>query len=478
MALIGRKDEQRKLKSFLESKKAEFVVVYGRRRVGKTFLVCEFFGDTFAFHATGLSDGKMQEQLAAFDLKLAEYGLSPDIPSRTWLEAFSRLKSLLQKETATREGRAGRRVVFIDEIPWFDTPRSGFKAALEFFWNDWASRQSDLMLVVCGSTTSWIAKNLLESKGGLHNRVTRIIDLKPFTPFEAVSYFESRGFAYTPQQMVECAMVFGGIPFYLDLLDPAESLAQSVDSLCFDDAGQLRHEFERLFATLFKHPDAYESVVHALARKKAGMTKKELRRLKGMEGSRLTTVLSDLELCGFVRSYRDFTKRKRGAIFQLVDPFTLFHLRFIEPGRIESWAKHVGSPGYNAWSGNAFEVYCLNNTDMLKSALGVSGVQTSVCAWRSERTSPSAQIDLLIERADNVVNVCEMKFARGEFAIDAAYERALRNKLAAFEEEVRPRAAVHLTMVTLNGVRHNAHFNAVVQSEVCISEEMRAMRWG
>ena len=271
-------------------------------------------------------------------------------------------------------------------------------------------------------------------------------------------------------------MIFGGIPFYLDLLDPSMSLTQNIDGLCFDDAGQLQHEFERLFATLFKHPDAYERVVNALAHKKIGMTRKELRRLKGMEGSRLTTVLSDLELCDFVRSYRDFTKRKRGAIYQLVDPFTLFHQRFIEPRKVESWAKHIGSPDYNAWSENAFEMYCLNNVDMLKSALGVSGVQTSVCAWRSERANPDAQIDLLIKRADNIINVCEMKFAKGEYAIDAAYERALRNKLLAFEEEVRPRAAVHLTMVTLNGISHNAHFNAVVQSEVCISEEIRTIR--
>ena len=414
----------------------------------------------------------MSEQLAAFDIKLQKYGMSIGTSSRSWLEAFSRLKELLMGVDVPRDKLSGRRVVFIDEMPWFDTPRSGFKTALEFFWNDWASRQQDLMLIVCGSATSWIVKNLLESKGGLHNRATRIMDLQPFTPAECRSYFESRGLAYTPQQMVECSMVFGGIPFYLDLLNQDGSLAQNIDELCFAPGGQLRHEFDRLFATLFKHPDAYVKVVRALAARRAGMTRKELRGIKGFEGTRLTTVLSDLEQCGFIRRYRDFTKKTRGAIYQLVDPFTLFHLKYIEPEKVESWAKHVGSPSYNAWCGLAFEMYCLNAVALIKSALGVSGVQTRVCAWKSEVRDPGAQIDLLIDRADGVINVCEMKFSRVEFAIDARYERELRNKLAAFEDEVKPRKALRLTMVTMNGVKRDKHYNAVVQDEVCLCNEI------
>lgn len=470
MSLVGRKGEQAKLRQFLDSGKAEFVVVYGRRRVGKTFLVSEYFHDSFAFHVTGLSGGRMPEQLAAFDLKLAEYGFALDRPSASWLEAFTRLKALLKQGCGAREERSGRQVVFIDEMPWLDTPRSGFKAALEFFWNDWASRQHDLMLVVCGSATSWIAKNLLENKGGLYNRVTRIIDLQPFTPSECRSYFESRGMAYTAQQMVECAMVFGGIPFYLDLLDSGKSLAHSIDELCFEDTGQLRHEFDRLFATLFKHPEAYVKVVKALARKKTGMTRTELRKIGGFEGSRLTAVLSDLELCGFVRGYRGFSRKTRGTVFQLIDPFTLFHLKFIGPGKVQSWTQSLGTSAYNAWCGNAFEMYCLNNVAMLKAALGISGVSTNVSAWRSAKASPGAQIDLLIDRADNVINVCEMKYSRAEYSITAAYEKELRNKLAVFEEEAKPGKALHLTLVTLNGVRRNEHYNAVVLNEVCVSD--------
>ena len=475
MTLIGRSKEQNEIRGFLGSGKAEFVVVYGRRRVGKTYLVSEFFHDRFSFHATGLSAGRMAEQLSAFDVKLAEYGLEIDGPSKSWIEAFTRLKALLSRSNVTRDGEHGRRIVFIDEMPWFDTPKSGFKAALEFFWNDWASRQSDLMLIVCGSATSWVAKNLLESKGGFYNRVTRIMDLQPLTPNECRNFFESKGITFTPEQLVECSMIFGGIPFYLDLLDRSKSLAQNVDDLCFG-GGQLHREFERVFSTLFKHPEAYMKVVRALSGKRAGMTRKDLRKIRGFEGSRLTTVLDDLEKCGFVRRYRDFAKHTRDSLYQLVDPFTLFHLRFIEPGRIDSWVKYVGSPGYNAWCGIAFEMFCLNNIELIKGALGISGIQTGVCAWRSKEHNPGAQIDLLIDRADNVVNVCEMKFSRSEFSINAGYERDLRNKVEAFEQETNPRKALHLTMITMNGVKRNAHSDSIVQNEVRIADLIRRYR--
>ena len=472
MALIGRRDEVRKLTSYLQSGRSEFLVVYGRRRVGKTFLIDEFFDRTYAFQATGLSEGAMREQLSAFHQKLLEFGSNEKKAPTSWIEAFSRLKAILCSDSVVRDSVTQRRVVFIDELPWFDTPRSNFKAALEFFWNDWASKQKDLMLVVCGSATSWIANHLLESKGGFHNRVTRIINLQPFTLSECCEYFRANSMAYSAQMVVESYMVFGGIPFYLDLLDRDASLAQSIDALCFSEGGQLRQEFDRLYATLFKHSAAHVRVVRELAKKKRGLTRKELRSLPGLKGSQLTTVLSDLEKCGFVRSYRDFSKRKRGALFQLIDPFSLFHLQFIEDGDIASWMKHLGTAGYRAWSGIAFELVCLNNASMLLDALGISGIETRICAWQSEERNPGAQIDLLIDRADGVISVCEMKYSGEPYVITAADARSLRSKLAVFRSENGSRKALHLTLVTLHGALHNAHFNELIQREVCLADEI------
>ena len=470
MALIGRIAEQNKLAGFMKSGKAEFVVMYGRRRVGKTYLVDEFFGRSYAFQATGLAEGGMREQLAAFHQKLGEFGCPETDTPKSWLEAFARLKGILSADDVVRDEATGRRIVFIDEMPWLDTPRSNFKAAIEFFWNDWASKQPDLMLIVCGSATSWIVRHLLESKGGFHNRVTRIIHLRPFTLKECCEYYRANGMAYSMQMAVESYMVFGGIPFYLDLLDRSQSLSQSVDELCFREDGQLRNEFARLFATLFKHADAHMRVVRELSKKKCGLTRTELRDLRGMKGTRLTTVLAELEQCGFIRSYRDISKRKKGTVFQLIDSFALFHLQFIEPGSISSWMRHIGSPSYRAWSGLAFELVCLNNSDLILEALGISGIETRLRAWKSETHSPGAQIDLLIDRADGVISVCEMKYSGGPYVLTSGDARNLRNKLAAFASESHTRKALHLTLVTLFGAVHNAHYNELVQREVSIEK--------
>jgi len=470
MPLIGRRIEKQKFASFMKSGKAEFIVVYGRRRVGKTFLIDELFDQSYAFKATGLAEGNMHQQLTAFHVKLMEYGSVDTSPPTSWLEAFTRLKALLNADDVYREPATSRRVVFIDELPWFDTPRSNFKAALEFFWNDWASKQRDLMLIVCGSATSWIVNHLLESKGGFYNRVTRIIHLSPFTLRECYEYYRSNRMAYSAQMAVESYMVFGGIPFYLDLLDREQSLAQSIEELCFGETGQLRNEFPRLFATLFKHSDAHMRVVRELVKRKRGLTRTELRTLKGMEGSRLTTVLSELEQCGFIRSYRDISGHKRGETFQLIDPFTLFHLQYIEPKRVTSWITRLRTPAYHAWAGLAFELVCLNNSDMLLEALGLSGIEAKVCAWSSRDHKPGAQIDLLIDRCDGMINVCEMKYANALYSLTAKDARSLDNKLNAFQTESKTRKSLQLTMVTLFGATHNTHYNELVQREVVLAD--------
>ena len=316
---------------------------------------------------------------------------------------------------------------------------------------------------------------MLESKGGFHNRVTRVIDLRPLSLAECCAYYQENGLVYSKQMAVESYMVFGGIPFYLDLLDPSLSLAQSIDELCFFEGGQLRGEFDRLYATLFKHPEAHMRVVRELAGKKRGLTRAELRGLEKMRGSNLTKVLKELEQCGFVRGYRDIAKRKRGTVYQLIDPFTLFHLQFIESGSVTSWSRYRNTAAYNAWAGLSFELVCLNNSNMLLRGLGISGVESRLCAWTSDHHNPGAQIDLLIDRADGVVSVCEMKYAQGPYTLSAADARSLRNKLAAFEAEGKTKKALHLTLVTLHGATHNAYYNELVQREVCLSEAMDYM---
>lgn len=464
--MIGRKKEQDILNRALHASRAEFMVVYGRRRVGKTYLIKEYFNHNFSFYATGLSNAKTKEQLKVFGGSLKEYGDSEKNIPRDWYEAFLRLKQLLQRDQVKRDPVCGKRVVFLDELPWMDTARSDFKSALEYFWNSWASDQTDLLLIVCGSATSWIIENLLGNRGGFYNRITCRIHLLPFTLGECEAFYLANGIRMSRQQMIESYMIFGGIPYYLNCLDKRLSLAQNVDELLFNQSGQLYFEFDRLLSSLFKNYQRHTAIIEALARSKNGMNRVELAKIPKIgDGEPLTKALKELEQCGFIRKYRNFAKEKQGFYFQLIDPFTLFCLRFIKDQTHESWMMYINSAGYYAWTGNAFELVCLLHTPQIKQCLGISGVETTEYAWKSKDSRPGAQIDLLIDRKDGVINICEAKFSLAPYEIDFEYEQKLRNKIEAFSKETSTKKALHLTLISANGLLHNSH-SGIVQNEI------------
>ena len=464
MSLVGRAREIALLDRCLQSGRPEFVAVYGRRRVGKTYLIRQYFKDGFAFYATGVADGKTRDQLKAFHAKLREYGDSNLAIPHDWFDAFSRLRRLLEREDVRRDRVSSRIVVFLDEVPWMDTARSNFKPAFDFFWNGWASAREDMVLVACGSASSWMISNLIDDHGGFYNRVTRQIRLLPLTLEDCAELYRQEGIVFSRRQMVECYMVFGGVPYYLNAIDRRQSLAQNIDQLCFGEAAELRGELERLFRSLFKHGDRHLTIVSALAERRGGLTRADLEKRPEIGGGKgLTSALAELEQSGFVRRYKDFTKDARGGLYQVIDPFTLFSLRFLRPDGPESWMRFINSAAYASWSGLAFELVCLLHVNQIKEALGVAAVQSNQCSWRSSKVDPGVQIDLIVDRADDVINLCEMKFADEPFAIDRPYAQALQRKLAAFREETGTRKAIHVTMVTLSGLVHNAYWNDIQQ---------------
>ncbi|MDR1512000.1 MAG: ATP-binding protein [Propionibacteriaceae bacterium] len=469
-ALIGRRTEAEDLLAWYDADESHFVVVYGRRRVGKTFLVRETLGEHFAFAVTGLARAGRAEQLDNFADALAEFGGPAARTPATWLEAFRLLRDYLRGLD-----RHGKKVVFLDEAPWMDTSRSGFLTALEWFWNGWASTRSDILLVVCGSATAWIAKNLLDNTGGLYNRVTRRVWLQPFTLGECEAFAHSRGLVMSRTELIEAYMAFGGIPYYLDLIDPRRSLQQNIGRLCFAKGGQLRNEFFNLYQTLFRRSAGHVAVVRALAAKKTGLTHDEIARAAKMsDGGGVTRVLRDLELSGFVESYAPFGRKRRGTLYQLVDFYSIFYLTFIEGSSANPnhWAEFAGTAAHAAWTGHAFERVCQAHVDQIKTALGISGVGAQVASWRSEVVEPGAQIDLVINRADHVVNLCEMKFAREEYAITKAVADNLRHKRAAFVAETGTKRAVHITLVTPFGLIRNSH-SGIAQSQVTADDLFR-----
>ncbi len=462
MLIVGRKKEQQLLADCLCSPRPEFMVVFGRRRVGKTYLIRQYFNDCFSFYATGEFSEKTKSQLKLFHEQLRKYGDSSGAAPKDWLEAFSRLRDLLERPEVYRDP-SGKRIVFLDEVPWMDTARSDFRSALDYFWNSWGSVQPDLLLIVCGSATSWIIEHLLDGRGGFYNRITRQMPVKPFTLKECELLCSANGLVMTRPQLLEAYMILGGIPFYLNLMNPRFSLIQNIQELCFQENGPLRYEYQRLFRSLFRFPEKHLAIIRAAASRSSGITRKELSQLPAIgNGESLTKALAELEQCGFLRKYRASEAEKKGLIYQIIDPFVLFSLHFLQENRIHSWIAFSGTPAYYAWKGNAFETLCLNHTEQIKDALGIGGVETEEYSWRSRSSSPGVQIDLLIDRRDGVINLCEMKCTDQPFAIDASYEQQLLEKVNVFRTESKTKKAVHLTMVASAGLVHNAHSGSVI----------------
>lgn len=458
--LIGREQERRRLEEYLNSGRSEFIAVYGRRRVGKTFLIRKVLGQQACFSFTGMENADMQDQLANFFFTLRRVWPSAAKP-HSWIEAFDELQSYLEHLPS------GSKTVFIDELPWLDTARSKFIAALERFWNGWADGRDDIKLIVCGSATSWMIDNIINNRGGLHNRKTHQIYVAPFTLNESRRYFNAYGFGYREKEIAECYMVMGGVPYYYSLMDQKESVAQNIDRLCFSPDGELKGEFENLYHSLFKKAGDHIAIVTALAKKGKGLTRKQLLDATKLNNNqKFTTTMDELEKCGFIRTYVPFSETKRDALFQLTDAFTLFHFHYFEENKFQDenfWTNSLNSAKYRAWSGYAFELLCLNHLKQMKEALGISGVLTRVCSWTSKEGEGSrgAQIDLLIDRADQTINLCEMKFARAEYEITKADYDNLENKIESFLQQSKTRKSIMLTMVTSFGIKENIYSSRV-----------------
>ncbi|OQP55844.1 ATPase [Niastella yeongjuensis] len=465
MEIIGRKDELELLKRVKEEISSSFIAIYGRRRVGKTFLIRNAFNNDFDFSVTGLFKVSLVQQLINFRASLLKY--NPDAesiePAKDWFTAFQQLANLLES------GRAGKKVIFLDELPWFDTPQSGFISALEHFWNSWASARTDIVLIVCGSAAGWIISKLINNKGGLHNRVTNRIRLEPFTLKECSEFLLSRRANFDRYQIIQLYMVLGGIPFYLEQVDGSLSAAQNINRLCFQKDGILRAEFDNLYRSLFENAGKHIAIVEALSKKTKGLTRSELiDEAKLPSGGSLTKILSELEESGFIRKYTAYGNKEKNNLYQLIDFYSLFYLRFIRKSSIlddNGWINSLDSPAQRAWSGYSFEQVCLAHVRQIKQALGISGVQATTSAWVSNSES-GAQINLLIDRRDHVINVCEMKFSLNAFTIDKKYAEELRNKIGVFTSEIKTRKSIYLTMITTFGLATNQYSMSLVQNDL------------
>lgn len=460
--IIGREYEQHILRNICDEKEARLVAVYGRRRVGKTYLVKYFFNEKFDFFFTGSFEAAMKIQLTLFAGALRDYSGKTVPTPKNWFDAFEQLKAYLQ--TLNKK----QIVVFLDELPWIDTPKSNFLTAFSYFWNTWASTRDGLKLVVCGSATSWMLDKIIGDKGGLYGRSSRSIYIAPFSLFEVEQFLQKRkGIIWNRYQILEAYMIFGGIPYYLDMLEKGLPFEQNVDNLFYRNGAPLRTEYEFLFRSLFKSSTIYRQVVETVAKKNKGLTLKEIKEeLKTGDGGVLSTVLDNLCKCDFIRKYSSYGKKEKSSLYQLTDLFCLYHQKFIgsKTGFDEHYWSNLKESTRNTWAGYAFEQLCLHHISQIRYKLSIKGVLTNVCSWSLPKQEdddgtvwPGAQIDLLLCRDDHVIDVCEMKYSQSLYTVTGDYEKKIRERNESFRHFTKAKDAIHNILITTYGLRENMY---------------------
>lgn len=460
--LIGREKEIRRLNRALEEREAQLIIVYGRRRVGKTFLINEYFGGDFSFKFTGAFGESKKVQLKNFVLELNRQAMTKyDVP-QDWSDAFALLRDYLESKDKEK-----KQVVFFDEMPWMDRQKSGFLPAFEWFWNSWGSSRENLVFIVCGSATSWMIDKLDNNKGGLFNRQTCRLYLEPFNLHDTELYLKSRDIYWSRYDITVCYMIMGGIPYYLKLLDRSLSLNENIDALFFEKRSELWDEFEHLYNTLFSNSDNYIRIVEALSKKRSGLTRNEISKASGVAANGvLSKMLTDLINSGFVRINDIFGRKKRDIIYQLSDYYSLFYFRFIKDnyGKDEHlWSNSNDNPARRSWEGLTFEQICKDHIQQIKNKIGIAGVMTEISSWSKQGNDEEdgVQIDLLIDRRDRVINLCEIQFSGAQFEIKKEYDIKLKNKVEVFRETTKTNKTIQMTMITTYGIKKNMYSNYV-----------------
>ena len=467
--MIGRIKETNELSAAIASEQSEFVAIYGRRRIGKTFLVNEIVGGQYAFQHSGAENANLREQLDYFRQSISLYGNFRCPHLANWREAFFELEKMLQSSTAPKK------IVFLDEVPWMDTPKSGFLSAFEHFWNGWASLRKDILLIICGSATSWMVNEVLYNRGGLHNRVTRPIPMAPFTLKECEEYARWKRLPFDRRQIAECYMALGGVAYYWSLMSPDLSSAQNLDRLFFAKDAKLANEFRRLFASLFRNGKTHVEIVKCLSGRRHGMTLAEIKKETGTSGGTTTTILRELQECGFIRINPVIGNRKKAAIYQLIDNFILFHFKFIQDKAEDEeffWEISYDKPALNAWRGLSFERLCFWHIPQIKKALGISGILANAYSWRGKSDTKDvedAQIDMLIDRDDRIINVCEMKFTSKEYSMTKDESVKLARRIELFREATGTRKGIMPTLVTSYGMKRNPN-SGIIRAEVTLDD--------
>lgn len=459
---VGREAEVTVLQSLLSTPQADLVAVIGRRRIGKTYLIKNAFKNQFAFHITGIKNADKQTMIRAFCSKIEDVSNSkyPIAVPDNWVDAFNLLKKHLQTLKDKK-----KKVVFLDEFPWMDGHKSGFLPAFEFFWNDWAVDQN-IVVVVCGSSTSWMLNNVVNNQAGLHNRITKYIRLEPFSLREVQQFLHAKGIKFPLYEIIQLYMALGGVPYYLNEVQQGESVVQNIDRLLFSEQSSLKNEFQNLYRALFNQYEKYELIVQVLSKKQKGLTRQEIIQGAGIQnGGGLTKILTELEECSFIQSFVPFGKEKKDMLYRLMDEYSLFYFQFQpDKNKAGSFIQMSNAPKYKVWAGFAFESLCIRHIRQIKQALGIGGIYSTESSFyvKGNAMEEGFQIDLLIDRSDHAINLCEMKFYATEYELTKKEAEKLRLRREMFRSKTQTTKYLINTLITTFGLKPNEYSAGVV----------------
>ncbi|MCL9981139.1 MAG: ATP-binding protein [Bacteroidia bacterium] len=457
--IIGRASEKETLQEAIDSHRSELIAVYGRRRIGKTYLIREFYKKQILFSFSGLRNGTLPNQLENFMLELNS--ITKDFKNeepKSWLQAFHLLKTHLKGISETTR----KKVIFIDEFPWVDSIRSGFLPAFENFWNTYCTTRNDIIVVICGSAASYMMKKIIKNRGGLHNRITRKIKLEPFKLKEVQDFFEYKGIKLPEMEIIKIYMAIGGVAEYLEHIKNGDSSVTAIDRLCFQKGAQLENEFEEVFKSLFEEGSYHEQIIRSLSNaSKKGMLRTEILQDQELQtGGQFSKSMNELIESGFVEKYHSYRNKRKTTLYRIVDEFCLFHLQFIRTFKGNSWIQLYTKREYETWCGYSFELICLKHIECIKKALKCDQINSKNYSW----SNSNAQVDLVIDRNDNLITLCEIKFSNDVFFVDEQYSNKLRKKESEFKNSTSTKKGVNTIMLTTWGISGNHSIGLVAQS--------------
>jgi len=471
MKIAGRHKEKQILDWQHEREGSQFLAIYGRRRVGKTFLIRKHYANEIIFSCTGLKDAGKQEQLTNFYIEVIRQTKIKALPPSSWMEALELLK---QHITATKPKKDKKKVIFIDEIPWMDSKRSGFMTAFTAFWNDYCDTRDDIILVICGSAATWIINKVVKNRGGLHNRITQSINLQPFDLSEVKEMLKNQKVNLSNKDLAQLYMCVGGIPYYLSHVRAGRSIPQILDDLYLDKNAALSDEYSNLYESLFDNYEDHNKITKALSGKNKGLSRKEIIAVTSLpSGGGLSTTLEELIKCGFVTETSDADKPKSGKLFRLSDEYTIFYYKFLQSKTsAKTGALLYNSQKFKIWAGFAFENFCIKNHELIAKAMGISGIAYNLYSFidRGADESTGAQIDLIIDREDNIINIFEIKWRDGEYIMSKKDALNLQNKVSSFRRKTKTAKSIFTTLITTNGSKKNVHYLEMVTQEFVLGD--------